>query len=395
MDNKPIYLYVTPFFPSALHWQGGFCYDAVRALIHDARYDVRILLTGSSDHDYDYHDVRVHCVRRLKFPLDCAPFFLVRLNGWLFKRKLRKLGIDIGRVSVCHSNVNPEYSFVVKRENPKAKVLWQTHRMGAPFSISVYRLGIVLGLSDLLYLYWRKMLEAMDVVVVLSRLHVTQFGKAYPDGPLGRVIDMRQQTLFRCYRRIEPKKVCVLYNGIDTSIFNNYGRPEHIGFVIGCVGNFGATKGQDTLIRAFNLIKPSLPEARLVFIGSGPRLLQCQALVKELGLEKDVVFEIECDHLKLADWYKSFDLFILPTYNEGFCCVLVEAVGCGTPSMTTDMISFREVVPKEDHAKWLFRPDDANQLASKIIDYHKNRFVFRFNCSMDINDLWRRFLDEI
>ena len=395
MDKKPIYLYITPFFPSASRWQGGFCYDAVRALMYDGRYEVHVFLTGNSQRDYDYNGVRVHCVRRLKLPLDCAPFLFVRLNGWLFKRKLKSLGIDVANVGVCHANMEPEYSVAIKQANPSAKVLWQTHWMGAPFSLSVYRLGVLKGLSDFMYLYWRKMLEAMDVVIVLSKLHKSQFGMAYPDGPLGRSIDMREQTLFRRYRKITPKRICVFYNGIDTSVFCPQNRLRHKGFVIGCVGNFGPTKGQMTLIKAFEAVAKSIPDARLVFVGSGLCFDGCKKTADGLGLGGRIVFERECDHLKLADKYRSFDLLVLPSWQEGFCCVLVEAVGCGTPAMATDAISFKEVIPEEDWSMWLIKPMDHVALAAKIIDYHDKKSKFRFNRSMDINDLWKEFLDEI
>ena len=395
MDNRPIYIYITPFFPSASRWQGGFCYDAVRALMHDGRYEVSVFLTGDSNEDYDYNGIRVHCLRRLKLPLDCAPFLFARLNGWLFKRKLKSLGIDIASIAVCHANMEPEYSFAIKQANPKVKVLWQTHWMGAPFSLSIYRLGVLKGLSDLLFLHWRRMLEAMDVVVVLSELHKSQFGMAYPDGPLGRAIDMREQTLFRRYRKIAPKRIRVFYNGIDTSVFCNKNRLRHRGFVIGCVGNFGPTKGQMTLVKAFEEVSKSILDAKLVFVGSGLCFDECKKVAESLRLGERIVFEKECDHLKLADKYRSFDLFVLPSWQEGFCCVLVEAVGCGTPAMATDAISFKEVIPEEDWGKWLIKPMDHVALAAKIIDYHDKKCEFRFNRSMDINDLWEEFLNEI
>lgn len=391
------YLYVTPFFPSADRWQGGYCYDAVCALQRVGKYQVCVFLTGSGP-DYEYHGIKVSRVRRMKLPCDCAPFLFTWINGWLFKRKLAQLGIKTEDVAVCHSNMQPEYSYAIKRANPKAKVCWQTHWMGAPFTLSVYRLGVVKGLTDILYLYWRRMLESMDVVVLLSKLHGRQFGKAYPDGPLGREIDMREQTIFRKYRSIAPKKAVVFYNGINTDIFRaeTTGR-AHDGFVIGCVANFGQTKGQMTLLKAVNRIvaAKTIPELHVKFVGSGPELDRCRAYVRENGLGEVVEFIKECDHLKLPAFYRSLDLFVLPTWQEGFCCTLVEAVGCGVPAMATKAVSFAEVIPEEDREKWLVEPQNDEELAKKVERFYRNRETFRFNRSMDINDLWKNFLDAI
>lgn len=395
MNKKPIYLYVTPFFPSAAHWQGGFCYDAAKAIMNDGRYTVVVIVTGDTSTDYEYSGVKVYSLRRLKLPCDCAPFLFTWINGWFLKRKLAHMGVDVRDVAVCHANMQPEYAYAVKQANPRVKAIWQTHWMGAPFNIAAYGLGVIKGLSDLLYFYWRKMLEAMDIVVVLSKLHVKQFGKAYPQGPLGKEIDIREQTLFRRYRAISPKRIAVFYNGINTKVFNPNGRCPHEGFVIGCVGNFGPTKGQLTLIKAFEFVAKSIPDSKLVLIGSGPHLPECKKAAESFGLGDRIVFEQECDHLKLADKYRSFDLFVLPTWQEGFCCVLVEAAGCGTPVMATDAISLREVIPEEDWNKWLIKPKDYIALAKKIVDHHAKRHKFRFNRSMNINDLWKEFLDEI
>lgn len=44
LSSKPIYLYITPFFPSSRTWQGGFCLDAVRAIRADGRYEVVVMV---------------------------------------------------------------------------------------------------------------------------------------------------------------------------------------------------------------------------------------------------------------------------------------------------------------------------------------------------------------
>lgn len=400
LTMKDVYLYITPFFPSATRWQGGFCYDAVEALKKVGEYDVRVIKTGETNDDYEYNGVRVYGLKRIKLPLDCAPFILSWLNGFLLKRKLKKIGVGVRDVAVCHANMDPEYAYAIKKANPKTKALWQTHWMGAPFTLSVYRLGIVKGLTDLLYLYWRKMLESMDVVVLLSQLHVKQFGKAYPEGPLGREIDMREQTLFKKYRAIRPKKTVVFYNGINTEVFRPEvacaGKDQGIqdSFTIGCVANFGPTKGQMTLLKATKRLvdASAIPNLRVRLIGSGPMLETCKAYVAENRLDDVVEFISEVDHLELPKVYRSFNLFVLPTWQEGFCCTLVEAVGCGVPAMSTNAVSFREVISDEDHEKWLIAPQNDTELAQKIGDCFRNRYAFHFNRSMDIKDLWKEFL---
>lgn len=396
----PIYLYITPFFPSEKSWRGGFCLDAVKAIRRTGKFDVRVAVMGSGE-SYEYEGFRVIALGWKTLPLEIAPYLMFSYNRRNLLKALRREGIDVNKVAVCHSNVYPEPSYILKKENPSCKAIWQTHRMGEPFNIENYHIGAKKGICDLQYLYWRKMLEGVDCVALLSERHKKLFGKALPEGPLGNAIDLREQTLLKRYRAITPKKTVVFYNGIDKSVFTedengrNKHRKEKPLFVIGCVANFGPYKGQMVLLKAIKRLRDKIGGLRVKLVGSGPQIENCKPYVVSNGLSDIVEFINECDHLELPKMYRSFDLFVLPTTCEGFCCTLVEAVGCGVPAIATRAVSFEEVIPVDDKNKWLCEPNDDVDLSEKIYSYYCNRYAFRFNQSLDINDLWRKFLGEV
>lgn len=400
MNKQQIYLYVTPFFPSSNSWRGGFCLDAVKALRRDGRYNVVVLKPGSGV-DYEYEGIKVYTFRMRKGPSGLFPFLFAGVNKQVFLKKLVEIGIDFDNVAICHSHTLEcaPYLDVVKRRNSKIVTLWQSHQMGAPFNLESGRFGVVPIHADILYLYYRKILENVDVTVLLSNLHVRQFGLAYPHGPLRDAVDMRRLLLFgRFIRKIELKNPYVAYNGIDYTVFNSTGRGVHDGFVIGCVANFGISKDQMTLIRAVEIImksKSPIPNLKVVFVGTGAMLENCREYVSAHGMSKIVEFRREVNHLSLPDLYRSFDLFALPTWQEGFCCTLIEAAGCGTPVMSCRGVSIEEVIPDEDKDKWLISPCDATGLAEKIVNYYQNRFEFKFNQSLDIDYLIPEMLKHI
>ena len=402
--SKPIYLYITPFFPSPESWRGGFCLDAVKALMRDGRYRVIVMKPGKGA-DYEYEGIRIYRFQRRSFPSGLAPFLLADLNERYFLRKLADMGVSPDTVSVCHVH-SYEYSYAIalKKINRSVIAITQTHRMGAPFVVESGRLGVVPIHANFLYSYYKRLLEAADIVIVLSRLHLRQFGLAYPFGPLGAAVDIRERLLFgRYYKCIHPKKVRVLYNGIDTKVFSRReGQLERACFTIGCVANFLKSKDQMTLLKAIDVL---VNQKRITYldgrrlhvrlVGSGPMLNDCKAYVADKNLSDFVSFEKEVEHLSLPAFYRSLDLFVLPTWQEGFCCAMIEAAGCGVPVMSCRGVSIEEVISETDRDKWLIQPKDFVDLGEKIVRYAKEKNKFHFARNLEINGIWKEFLDEI
>jgi glycosyltransferase involved in cell wall biosynthesis len=66
-------------------------------------------------------------------------------------------------------------------------------------------------------------------------------------------------------------------------------------------------------------------------IGAGPLRATLEEQARKLGLSDRVRFLGSLPQEQLADWYRSADLFVLPSHSEGVPNVLLEASACGTP----------------------------------------------------------------
>ena len=94
-------------------------------------------------------------------------------------------------------------------------------------------------------------------------------------------------------------------------------------------------KGVEELLRAFKKVSESY-SIRLVFVGNGEYFEQIKELVKKLDLEQKVALEGICtDEQKKRNYFLNADMYILPTYHEGFPRTLYEAMIFGTPIITT------------------------------------------------------------
>ena len=98
------------------------------------------------------------------------------------------------------------------------------------------------------------------------------------------------------------------------------------------VGSFKAQKNHPLLLRAFAQI--DRPDARLMFVGDGAGRAELLSLAQELDVADRVVLAgFQHDP---APFYRTADLFVLSSDFEGFGNVIVEALACGTPVVSTD-----------------------------------------------------------
>ena len=83
------------------------------------------------------------------------------------------------------------------------------------------------------------------------------------------------------------------------------------------------------------LVAEKFPDVRLDIVGDGDALPLLQARARELGIANRVVFHGAVDHQTVLALLRDADLFCYPTATEGFPKVVLEALACGLPVVTT------------------------------------------------------------
>ena len=172
---------------------------------------------------------------------------------------------------------------------------------------------------------------------------------------------------------VDPRRLRVVYSPIvSPRLLELASRPvDHPWFqpgeppVILGVGELGARKDFETLIRAFALVRAERP-CRLVILGRGRRHDRLRALAAELDVADDIDLPGFRDN-PYAFMQKA-SLFALSSRWEGLGVVLVEALACGTPVVSTDCPSGpREILQDVGHAR-LVPVGDHQALALAIIE---------------------------
>jgi teichuronic acid biosynthesis glycosyltransferase TuaC len=158
----------------------------------------------------------------------------------------------------------------------------------------------------------------------------------------------------------------VVHNGFDPTLFvPPLRRNEHQEAVVLTVGWHDEVKGHDTLLRAASLLAPRLSRPlRLVLVGEGPLERALVSLAEELGISESVDFLGLRPQSELVGLYQSADVFSLPSLSEGMGCVILEAMGCGTPVVASHVGGIPELL--SDDVGILVPPSDTQALATAL-----------------------------
>ncbi len=166
---------------------------------------------------------------------------------------------------------------------------------------------------------------------------------------------------------IPARKITVIYNGVDHSVFKPVsGRQLEYAYLL-YVGSERPRKNLGVLLQAFAMLKRedgALAGLKLVKVGIAGRADEFRGAtiseVRRLGLGNEVILAGYVSDKELARYYSSALVLVMPSHYEGFGLPVVEAMACGCPVIASNTPSLQEVA---GDAGWFFSPDDSAELA--------------------------------
>lgn len=129
-----------------------------------------------------------------------------------------------------------------------------------------------------------------------------------------------------------------------------------------CVAHLYPRKGVETLLRAFDRVTA---DAILRIVGIGPESERLAHLARDLGITSRVHFLGHLSFADLAAEYRNAAVFALPTEQEGFGIVFLEAMASSLPIIATRVAAVPEVVA-DGVTALLVEPGDEADLAQTI-----------------------------
>lgn len=163
----------------------------------------------------------------------------------------------------------------------------------------------------------------------------------------------------------EKADIVKIYNGVSEEFYiSNYKKEEYKNkidinnelFTIGFVGTFTHRKGIDVILKAISLLDFDF---QMVFLGEGEFL---EEELKKHKLEDKVIVRSFSDP---KNYYRAFDCFVLPSRQEGFPLVAIEAMLSQTTVIRSDVEgATQQIIDKE--TGFLFKTENHKQLAQVI-----------------------------
>jgi glycosyltransferase involved in cell wall biosynthesis len=168
-------------------------------------------------------------------------------------------------------------------------------------------------------------------------------------------------------RRFCPSaSVVAVWNAVMASPDSSLARQVDGLYVI-CVAHFVAKKAPDILLRAFPLIEKERSNLRLVLIGGdGPERQEIMSLIHTLGLGGKVDVMVDVPHSEVLSWIAHAECLILPSREEPFGIVLLEAALARVPVVATRVGGVPEFVSDKVHGL-LCEPDRPDEIAQAVL----------------------------
>ena len=131
--------------------------------------------------------------------------------------------------------------------------------------------------------------------------------------------------------RGEGKISRIVPNGVDLSLVPD--ETSNTPRTVISVGTLKARKCMDRTLEAFAQLADEFPDAALTIVGIGEMEEQLKARIAELGLESRVTLTGGLPHEQVLARMAQSDLFVLPSWGEGYGIVYIEAMAAGCISV--------------------------------------------------------------
>jgi len=244
--------------------------------------------------------------------------------------------------------------------------------------------------NDTAFTFGRALSDDKNKIQLLLSLHGADLSE------IGSESDILKQTWRSLFRRADGLVVCsddlgkrvvatfgsdvspiTIHNGVDISGLTDAVDSHQLvdEKVILNIAKFERKKGQDVLIEAFSSISKDYDNLTLVLVGANDSALRpLKQLCSDHGIEDRVHFHLDIPHERIAEYFARATVFVLPSRQEPFGIVLLEAGSFALPVIASKTGGIPEIITNGLTGR-LVKPNDPVELASclrSILDNPSN-----------------------
>ena len=175
--------------------------------------------------------------------------------------------------------------------------------------------------------------------------------------------------------KLNRKKIITIYNSLnkiseDTKKVDiPYFLKNKKHFIIGFVGRFKSVKRLSVFVDIADRLRKVISNFKIVLVGDGEEKKRIKRGIENKNLEN--YFYIPGAVLNIDQYYKTFDVFVLPSIREACSVALLEAGASGVPAIAFDVGGNPEII-QDGTTGFIISNNDISILTKKIIYLYKN-----------------------
>lgn len=182
------------------------------------------------------------------------------------------------------------------------------------------------------------------------------------------LVSNKLKKIIKEFNDDKNNKFKVIANGVNFNNISNKKVKKTIDDrvrVILSVSNLKETKGIDLNLKAFSMLIEKYPNLKYLIVGDGPERKKLETLTEDLGINEKVEFLGMLSHENVLKKMDDVDIFSLPSWNEAFGVVYIEAMANGKPVIGCKGEGIEDYVDDEETGL-LVNPKDVDSLAQAM-----------------------------
>lgn len=307
----------------------------------------RIYVKGFSIYEYKAEDIKTSSLKRLSLVPKALKylFSVVRVVRDINPDIVHTNGVSDANAALLIKIISRIPYTITVHNDPKNK---NTNLMGIKFTSKISRK------------YWRYLPQIRYSNKVISLTSVAK----------------------EAVSEIYGRESVIIPNGVNSNIFHpNFCARSNSDITLNLisVGLLNNAKDFNSLIKSMVPIIQVIPHAHLTIIGGGPLYNEFITLIETLGLKDYVTLSGYLPHHLIVEYLQKSHIYILSSVTEGFPLVLLEAMACGLPIVSTPVSSAPEIVNEWNNGYIVpFKsPSDIASAVIKIVQNNEIDFLSR------------------
>jgi glycosyltransferase involved in cell wall biosynthesis len=205
---------------------------------------------------------------------------------------------------------------------------------------------------------------------------ITKFTIARSDLILGDAKSIKEEIT--SLTQYDEERISILCSGIDLNVFNpqvesdvksRLGWEDNI--VVICTRNHKNVYGIEYLLDAIPDVIQNCQSVRFLVVGVGPLTEEFKRLARERQIENYVLFTGYVPNTELPEYLVASDIYVSPSLSDGTSVSLLEAMGCGLPTIVTDVPANKEWIVNGENG-CVVPTRDSKTLSESIISLSHN-----------------------